>query len=95
MQTPILDSYSISPRRSKQGLQHEENILWRVLKGPKWNKNSINIHKEDSNIMKLENNMKQGNIMWMGRWGSNPQYPRKKTNSNLPRQNNSTILNSH
>lgn len=62
MQTPLLDSYSISPRRSKQGLQHEENILWRVLKGPKWNKNSINIHKEDSNIMKLENNMKQGNI---------------------------------
>ena len=62
MQTPVLDSYSISPRRSKQGLRHEENILWQVLKGPKWNKNSINIHKEDSNIMKLENNMKQGNI---------------------------------
>ena len=53
MQTPILDSYSISPRRSKQGIQHEENILWRVLKGPNWNKNSINIHKEESNIMKL------------------------------------------
>ena len=46
--------------------------------------------------MKLENNMKQGQHKcgWVG-GGEIPNTQEKKTNSNLPRQNNSTNLTPH